>query len=78
MTGLGIGSALAGGLVGWCVANVECLGAMLALPPTPLTEYLVAIVRWHGTEALQSRHERTMAARPRLDAQGNGEQLDNV
>ena len=54
---LGFGSAIAGGLGGWCAANVQCFRTMLKLsPPTPLTDHLQSTIKDHGTARLQQRY----------------------
>ena len=52
----GFGSAIVGGLGGWCAANVQCFRSMLELPEAPLRARLQSTIAEHGSARLQQRY----------------------
>ena len=54
---LATGSAIVGGLGGWCLANMACVWHMLELPASPLTMQLASAVE-NGTVQVRLRYAR--------------------
>mmetsp|Transcript_11316 Transcript_11316/g.18932 ORF Transcript_11316/g.18932 Transcript_11316/m.18932 type:complete len:146 (-) Transcript_11316:126-563(-) len=67
MTSLSLmtGSAMMGGLSAWCLANVNCFRAVIALPDgSPLAEQLQRVAREYGSPALKGRYFLTDSFEP--------------